>query len=303
MPQEKLASRWLVSTDWLTPASRAIRTSSSLDSSYYLANHKRDPRGAEFAPAHIPGARFFDIDEIAEQSSLPHMVPTAREVRPRSGAGHRRRHRVVVYDSAACSARRGSGGRSASSARRCVLDGGLPKWRAEGRPLESGQPSLRDRHFTARRRAGHGARRHPGRRLVQARPQIIDARAADRFRGEAPEPRPGLRSGHIPGSKNVPHDLVNPDGTMKDLGALRAMFEALAGVDVGKPAITTCGSGLSAAILALALERLGNRDWSVYDGSWAEWGGRPDTADREGLSAAVSLPSGVLNFGSEERLS
>jgi thiosulfate/3-mercaptopyruvate sulfurtransferase len=158
-----------------------------------------------------------------------------------------------------------------------VLDGGLPKWKAEGRPLETGWPSFRDRHFTARRDASlvrDVTQVAATAKLGDA--QIVDARAADRFRGEAPEPRPGLRSGHIPGSRNVPwQDLVNPDGTMKGLPELRAAFDA-AGVDVGRPAITTCGSGLSAAILSLGLEILGNRSHALYDGSWAEWGSYAD---------------------------
>jgi thiosulfate/3-mercaptopyruvate sulfurtransferase len=269
----------LVSTDWLADHLSApdLRI---LDASWYLPADNRDPR-AEFEVAHIPGARFFDIDEISDtQSDLPHMAPPVEKFVTRMRAlGIGDGHRVVVYDSA-----------GVFSAPRvwwlfrlfgkqdvAVLDGGLPKWRAERRPIEDGVPILRDRHFTARRDAGlvrDVTQVAASAKLGDA--QIVDARAAARFRGEAPEPRPGLRAGHIPGSLNLPWgQLLNPDGTMKDTEGLRAAFEA-AGVDVRKPVITTCGSGVSAAILSLALERLGNRSHSLYDGSWAEWGAYPD---------------------------
>ncbi len=269
----------LVSTDWLADHLSApdLRI---LDASWYLPTDNRDTR-AEFEAAHIPGARFFDIDEISDtQSDLPHMAPPVEKFVTRMRAlGIGDGHRVVVYDSA-----------GVFSAPRvwwlfrlfgkqdvAVLDGGLPKWRAEGRPIEDGVPILRDRHFTARRDAGlvrDVTQVAASAKLGDA--QIVDARAAARFRGEAPEPRPGLRAGHIPGSRNLPWgELLNSDGTMKDTDGLRAAFEA-AGVDVRKPVITTCGSGVSAAILSLALERLGNRSHSLYDGSWAEWGAYPD---------------------------
>jgi thiosulfate/3-mercaptopyruvate sulfurtransferase len=154
-----------------------------------------------------------------------------------------------------------------------VLDGGFPKWQAEGREIEDMPPVIRDRHMTVSRQnqmvkdvtqVAHAAK------LGEA--EILDARSAPRFRGEAPEPRAGLRSGHIPGSKNIPFaDVLNPDGTMKSPAALRQVFEA-AGVDLKKPAITSCGSGVTAAVLSLALERIGHRNHALYDGSWAEWG-------------------------------
>ena len=157
-----------------------------------------------------------------------------------------------------------------------VLDGGLPKWQAEGRETEDLPPIVRDRHMTVR------VQNQMVRDVTQVSSasklgdtEIVDARSAGRFAGTEPEPRDGLRAGHIPGSKNVPFQtLLNADGTMKDADGLRAAFAA-ADVDLGKPAITTCGSGITACILALAMERLGKQDWSVYDGSWAEWGASP----------------------------
>jgi thiosulfate/3-mercaptopyruvate sulfurtransferase len=184
-------------------------------------------------------------------------------------------HQVVVYDTAGLfsAARVWWTFRLMGKTDVAVLDGGFRKWQSEGRPVEDMAPVVRDRHMTVQRQASlskdvtqvaHASK--------LGDTEIIDARSAARFRGEVPEPRPGLRSGHIPGSKNVPYSvLLNPDGTMKDLAGLRAAF-AEAGVDLTRPAITTCGSGVTAAILSLALERLGHRNHALYDGSWAEWG-------------------------------
>ena len=267
--------RTLVSTDWLAAHLRDpdLRV---LDASWYLPAMNRDAK-AEYAAGHIPGARFFDIDEISDlRSDLPHMAPPVEKFIARMRAmGVGDGHQVVVYD-----------GQGLFSAARvwwlfrlmgktdiAVLDGGLPKWKAEGRELEDMPPIVRDRHMTVSRQAGlvkdvtqvaHASK------LGLA--EILDARPAPRFRGEVEEPRPGLRAGHIPGSKNIPFgEVLGADGTMKDPAALRAVFEG-AGVDLSKPAITTCGSGVTAAVLALALERAGHRNWALYDGSWAEWG-------------------------------
>lgn len=265
----------LVSTDWLAAHLRDpdLRI---LDASWYLPDAGRDPK-AEYAAGHIPGARFFDIDEIAEhRSALPHMAPPSEKFISRLRAmGVGDGHQVVVYDGAGIlsAPRVWWTFRLMGKTDVAVLDGGLPKWRAEGREIEDMGPIIRDRHMTVQRQAG----------LVKDVTQvaaasklgdweIVDARSAARFRGEAPEPRPGLRAGHIPGAKNVPYQsLLTPEGTLLPPEALRAAFEA-AGVDLKKPVISSCGSGITACVLDLALERIGHRAHAVYDGSWAEWG-------------------------------
>jgi thiosulfate/3-mercaptopyruvate sulfurtransferase len=267
--------RTLVSTDWLGKHLRDpdLRV---LDASWYLPAAGRDAR-AEYAAAHVPGARFFDIDEISDQrSSLPHMAPPPEKFISRMRAmGVGDGHQVVIYDGAGIfsAARVWWTFRLMGKMDVAVLDGGFPKWQAEGREIEDMPPIVRDRHMTISRQnhlvrdvtqVAHAAK------LGEA--EILDARAAARFRGEAPEPRPGLRSGHIPGSKNLPFgEVLHPDGTMKSPAELRRVFEAV-GVDLAKPAITTCGSGVTAAVLSLALERIGHRNHALYDGSWAEWG-------------------------------
>jgi thiosulfate/3-mercaptopyruvate sulfurtransferase len=265
----------LVSTDWLDAHLRDpdLRV---LDASWYLPGTDRNAK-AEYAVAHIPGARFFDIDEISDQrSALPHMAPPPEKFISRMRAmGVGDGHQVVIYDGSGLfsAARVWWTFRLMGKTDVAVLDGGFPKWRAEGREIEDLPPVVRDRHITVQRQnqmvkdvtqVAHTSK------LREA--EIIDARPAARFKGEAPEPRPGLRAGHIPGAKNLPYaTLLNADGTMKPLPELRAAFEG-AGVDLSKPAITSCGSGVTAAILSLALERLGHRNHSLYDGSWAEWG-------------------------------
>ena len=267
--------RTLVSTDWLAAHLRDpdLRV---LDASWYMAGSGRDAR-AEYAAAHIPGARFFDIDEIADhRSTLPHMAPPPEKFISRMRAmGVGDGHQVVVYDCTGIfsAARVWWTFRLMGKMDVAVLDGGFPKWQAEGHETEDMPPVLRDRHITVSRQnhlVKDVTQVANASKLGQA--EIIDARSAPRFRGEVPEPRPGLRSGHIPGAKNVPYGaLLNDDGTMKDADALRAVFEA-AGVDLRKPAITSCGSGVTASVLSLALERIGHRNHAVYDGSWAEWG-------------------------------
>lgn len=275
----------LVSTNWLAahlkdPDLRVI------DASWYLPTAGRDAK-SEYKNAHIPGARFFDIDDIVDsRSALPHMAPPPEKFISRMRAmGVGDGHQVVIYDGAGLfsAARVWWTFRLMGKTDVAVLDGGLPKWRAEGRETEDMPPILRDRHMTVSRQnhlvkdvtqVAHAAK------LGEA--EIIDARGEARFKGDAPEPRPGLRSGHIPGSRNLPYTAVlNPDGTMKSPPDLRAAFVA-AGVDLGKPAITSCGSGVTAAILSLALERIGHRNHALYDGSWAEWGMYDDLGVEKG---------------------
>lgn len=265
----------LVSTDWLAAHMRDpdLRI---LDGSYYLPDAGRDAK-AEYQQAHIPGARFFDIDDVADsRSDLPHMAPPVEKFMSRMRAmGVGDGHQVVVYDGAGLfsAARVWWLFKLMGHSDVAVLDGGFPKWVAEGRAVEDMAPVIRDRHMTVRRQA------HLVRDVTQVSAasklrdhEIIDARSPGRFRGEDPEPRPGMRAGHIPGSKNVHYaSLLNDDQTMKSPEDTRAIFEA-AGVDLSKPAITTCGSGVTAAILSLAMARMGKDDFSLYDGSWSEWG-------------------------------
>ena len=267
--------KMLVSTDWLARhlADPDLRI---LDASWYLPTVARDPR-AEYDDAHIPGARYFDIDEIADlRSPLPHMVPPVEKFMSRMRAmGVGDGHQVVVYDSAGIfsAPRVWWLFRLMGQDKVAVLDGGLPKWLAEGREVTSAPPTIRDRHMTVSRQ--HDMVKDVTEVATASKLgdwQIVDARPAERFIGAAPEPRPGLRMGHIPGSRNLPFmTLLNEDGTMKDPADLRALFNA-AGVDLEKPVISSCGSGVNACILDLALTRLGAARHAVYDGAWAEWG-------------------------------
>ncbi len=265
----------LVSTDWLE-AHLNDPDLRILDASYYLADMGRDAK-AEYDAGHIPGARFFDIDEVSDaRSTLPHMAaPTEKFTSRMRALGVGDGHQVVVYDGMGLfsAARVWWNFRLMGKTDVAVLDGGFPKWTAEGRPVEDMPPHIRDRHITVQR---HAALVKDVTQVASASKlgdwQIVDARSPGRFRGEEPEVRPGLRAGHIPGSKNVHYaTLLNDDGTMKRGDALRAAFDA-AGVDLGKRTITTCGSGVTAAIVMLAMHRLGNADVSLYDGSWSEWG-------------------------------
>ncbi len=268
---------WLVETEWLQEHLSAPDIV-VLDASWHLPTENRNPK-AEFLEAHIPGAMFFDIDEISDtDSDLPHMLPSPEKFASRMrrmGVGDG--SRVVVYDT-----------RGLMSAARvwwmfrvmghedvAVLNGGLPKWTAENRPTEDGGARPRqEKHFTARLQTMMVRDKHDVSKASEnGNALIVDARSAGRFQGTSPEPREGLRSGHIPNSINLPFDrLLADDKTLKTSEELSAVFES-AGITPGKPVITTCGSGVTAAILSLGLAIAGNAKTGLYDGSWTEWGG------------------------------
>jgi thiosulfate/3-mercaptopyruvate sulfurtransferase len=278
--KDSLSTHWLMETEDLQKA-LAAPDLVVVDASWHMPGAKRSAYD-EFVAEHIPGAVFFDIDEIADTASpLPHMLPSAEKFSSRMRAmGIGDGSRIVVYDSVGMfsAPRVWWTFRVMGVTDVFVLNGGLPKWKREGRPLEDGPPSMRTaRHFTARRHAEFVRDTADMLGIVEDHSvQIVDARAPERFAGSAPEPRQGLRSGHIPGARNVPFGrLINRDGTLKSQAELEATF-AEAGVDVSKPIVTTCGSGITASVLALALATIGNRRTAVYDGSWTEWGGNPE---------------------------
>lgn len=277
-------SAFFVTTAWLAEHLNAPDVA-IIDGTFFMPDANRDAK-AEFLAGHIPGAVFFDIDAIADHAtSLPHMLPRPDDfasAMERLGLGDGLR--FVVYD--------GAGLLGAARVRWTlhvfgaqdvkILAGGLPQWRAEGRPLEAGSAARATRPFTARFDSAAIADAEKVKSASESgSAQIVDARAASRFRGETPEPRPGLRSGHIPGSRNLPWGEVVADGRIKPADEVKSAF-VNAGVDLARPIITTCGSGVTAAILLLALETIGTSGVVLYDGSWSEWGGRPDLPIAQG---------------------
>ena len=275
----------LVSTEWLERrlGTQGLRI---LDATLFLPGSPRDA-GAEFEAAHIPGAAFFDLEEVSDPASpLPHMLPPEHLFASRMRAlGLGDGDRVVVYDNSplhsaarACWMLRSFGARDVA-----ILDGGLPKWKAEGRPLESGGRERGHGHFTPSLDADAAADKgFVSSILGSPEWEIVDARPGGRFTAEEKEPRPGMASGHIPGSRNLPQGrLFNGDHSWKQGEALRAAFEE-AGVDLAKPMVTTCGSGVTAAVLLFGAHLLGKEDVKLYDGSWSEWGSDPETPKETG---------------------
>jgi thiosulfate/3-mercaptopyruvate sulfurtransferase len=270
------AKKWIVDTDWLA-AHLDAPDLVVFDGSWHLPTTGRDPK-AEYLAGHVPGALFFDIDDLTdEKSSLPHMLPSTVKFASRMkkmGVGDG--IRIVVYDTQGLfsAARVWWTFRAMGHEDVAVLNGGLKKWSAEERELEDGPPRKRPEcHYTPLLNASLVRDMYDMKDVVAKKSaQIVDARPAGRFVGSDPEPRPGLRSGHLPGARNVPsQSLLNDDGTLKAPSELGKIFAA-AGIDPALPVVTTCGSGVTASILSLALAVLGQTNAAVYDGSWAEWG-------------------------------
>lgn len=272
-------SRFVVSSEWLQNAlgSPDLRV---VDASFYLPAQNRDA-DAEYAAGHIPGAVRFDHDKVADHSTdLPHMVPSPEVFAEAVGRmGIRETDRIVIYDGPGIfSAPRGWWLFRIMGARNVyVLDGGLDGWKAEGRPLETAVPSPAPVAFMPEFRVDKVIDFQTMLEIVgDSSRQIADARSAGRFSGAEPEPRAGMRSGHMPGARSLPSGTFSVNGKLRPLPELRQAIED-AGIDFGQPVVTSCGSGITAAIITLALESLGHEDNALYDGSWTEWGSRQDT--------------------------
>ncbi|PYE89500.1 3-mercaptopyruvate sulfurtransferase [Phyllobacterium leguminum] len=272
-------SPFVVSADWLEKHLDEPGLS-ILDASWYLPAQNRDPRG-EFDAAHIPGAIFYDQDKIADRSSgLPHTIPSEADFeREMSAMGLTVEDTIIVYD--------GPGMytaprvwwllRTMGAKNVLVLDGGFDRWKREGRPVTAKVTKIAPSAFIAHSDMSRVASFEKMREIVETGSvQIADARAPGRFSGDEPEPRAGMRSGHMPGARNVPVASLVKDGELKNLEELEEIFDK-AGIDLTKPVVTSCGSGVTAAVITLALESLGHKDNLLYDGSWSEWGSRADT--------------------------
>lgn len=275
----------LVSTEWLEQALGAPDLK-VIDATLFLPGEPRDAR-SEYEAGHIPGAVFLDLDDVSDSSNpVPHMAPPEPRFASRMASlGLRDGQRFVVYDNSPLhsAARAWWMLRSFGAHYVAILDGGLQKWKAEGRPIESGRPQLRHGHFSPRFDPATVVDKDSVAGLLgDARHEIVDARGSGRFTGDEAEPRPGMACGHIPGSKNLPQGkLFNPDNSWKRGEALRSEFDS-AGVDLARPMVATCGSGVTACVLLFGAHLLGKEDARLYDGSWSEWGADPGTPKATG---------------------